>query len=358
MELQRRERMDRQLAALPALVVGEPDDAARVEALDEDDARRRPAFGADGRQRHRVRLGQLRGDRLLEPRPELLHRIGRRRRFVELGPLVALAQRGDVGHRRSIETRGPARGLPDALARGAFALRGKALRRPPTTPNDPATPILCRMSAQRTVVVLAAGRSERFGAGRHKLAQPLGASTVLAQTLARAIASHLRTVVVTTAAFVDVARSSVAARDVVVLPDVGSDGSASLGMGTSIAAGVAGVAGFGRLARPARRHAAAPAGDAARRGAGARSPCRRLRAARRPARPSGRLRRRALSRAHRAERRRRRAPHHRPLSGVRGRPRRPRHPRRHRHRRRSRCLAPRRRRAAAGAEPASLVAPI
>jgi molybdenum cofactor cytidylyltransferase len=94
------------------------------------------------------------------------------------------------------------------------------------------------MSSQRTVVVLAAGRSERFGAGRHKLAQPLGASSVLAQTLARAIASHLRTVVVTTAAFVDVARSSVAARDVVVLPDAGGDGSASLGMGTSIAAGV------------------------------------------------------------------------------------------------------------------------
>jgi molybdenum cofactor cytidylyltransferase len=94
------------------------------------------------------------------------------------------------------------------------------------------------MSSQRTVVVLAAGRSERFGAGRHKLAQPLGASSVLAQTLGRAIASHLRTVVVTTAAFVDVARSSVAARDVVVLPDTGSDGNAPLGMGTSIAAGV------------------------------------------------------------------------------------------------------------------------
>jgi len=94
------------------------------------------------------------------------------------------------------------------------------------------------MSSPRTVVVLAAGRSERFGAGRHKLAQPLGASSVLAQTLARAIASHLRTVVVTTEAFVDVARSSVAARDVVVLPDLASDGSASLGMGTSIAAGV------------------------------------------------------------------------------------------------------------------------
>src|SRR4029078_11746360 len=98
------------------------------------------------------------------------------------------------------------------------------------------------MSSQQTVVVLAAGRSERFGAGRHKLAQPLGASSVLAQTLAQAIASHLRTVVVTTAAFVDVARSSVAARDVVVLPDAGSEGNASLGMGSSIAAGVGGHA--------------------------------------------------------------------------------------------------------------------
>jgi len=95
------------------------------------------------------------------------------------------------------------------------------------------------MSAKRTIVVLAAGRSERFGHGLNKLAQPFGHSTVLAQTLACAIASHLRTVVVTTAAFVDVARSSVAARDVVVLAAVGSEGGAPLGMGTSIAAGVA-----------------------------------------------------------------------------------------------------------------------
>src|SRR4051794_27934121 len=94
------------------------------------------------------------------------------------------------------------------------------------------------MSAQPTVVVLAAGRSSRFGAGHHKLAQPLGDSTVLARTLASAIASHLRTVVVTTAAFLEVARSSVAARDVIVLPEVGSDGANLLGMGVSIAAGV------------------------------------------------------------------------------------------------------------------------
>nr|HET7857919.1 NTP transferase domain-containing protein [Caldimonas sp.] len=94
------------------------------------------------------------------------------------------------------------------------------------------------MAARPTVVVLAAGRSSRFGVGHHKLAQPLGETTVLAQTLANALATHLRTVVVTTAAFVDVARSSVAARDVVVLPDAGDDAGSQLGMGASIAAGV------------------------------------------------------------------------------------------------------------------------
>ena len=94
------------------------------------------------------------------------------------------------------------------------------------------------MSAKRTIVVLAAGRSERFGRGLHKLAQPFGGSTVLAQTLACAIASHLRTVVVTTPAFVDLARSSVAARDVVVLAASDGDAGVPPGMGTSIAAGV------------------------------------------------------------------------------------------------------------------------
>ncbi|HEY2187186.1 MAG TPA: nucleotidyltransferase family protein [Caldimonas sp.] len=94
------------------------------------------------------------------------------------------------------------------------------------------------MADQPTVVVLAAGRSSRFGAGHHKLAQPLGESTVLAQTIATAIASHLRTVVVTTSTFVEIARSSVAARDVVVLPEVGPEDSLLLGIGVSIAAGV------------------------------------------------------------------------------------------------------------------------
>ncbi|MEP6739082.1 MAG: nucleotidyltransferase family protein [Caldimonas sp.] len=88
------------------------------------------------------------------------------------------------------------------------------------------------------MIVLAAGRGSRFADPTHKLAQTLGESSVLAATLANAIASHLHVVVVTTAAFAEVACSSVAARDVVVLPDVGSAGAGPLGMGVSIAAGV------------------------------------------------------------------------------------------------------------------------
>lgn len=95
------------------------------------------------------------------------------------------------------------------------------------------------MKARPAVIVLAAGRGSRFQGHEHKLAQRLGASTVLATTLRQAVATRLAVVVVTTEPFADIARSSVAARDVVVLPAVGS-GSAgeSLGMGRSIAAGV------------------------------------------------------------------------------------------------------------------------
>ena len=87
------------------------------------------------------------------------------------------------------------------------------------------------------MIVLAAGQGSRFKAEEHKLAQRLGETSVLAATLANALASHLRVVVVTTEAFADVARSSVAARDVVVLPEVGTPGAGGLGMGVSIAAG-------------------------------------------------------------------------------------------------------------------------
>jgi len=95
------------------------------------------------------------------------------------------------------------------------------------------------MATTRTVIVLAAGRGSRFASGSHKLAAPFsGGRSVLATTLGQAISSHLHVVVVTTEPFAELARQSVAARDVVVLPEVDDNGSADVGMGYSISAGV------------------------------------------------------------------------------------------------------------------------
>src|SRR6188768_3531308 len=95
------------------------------------------------------------------------------------------------------------------------------------------------MATTRTVIVLAAGSGSRFAADSHKLAAPFsGGRSVLEATLGQAIASHLH-VVVTTERFADLARESVAARDVVVMPEAGLDGSVGVGMGHSISAGVA-----------------------------------------------------------------------------------------------------------------------
>jgi molybdenum cofactor cytidylyltransferase len=94
------------------------------------------------------------------------------------------------------------------------------------------------MNAQPAVIVLAAGKGSRFLGADHKLAQRLGSATVLATTLRHAVATQLPVVAVTTEAFADVARRSVAARDVIVLPEVGAPGHEGLGMGYSIATGV------------------------------------------------------------------------------------------------------------------------
>lgn len=88
------------------------------------------------------------------------------------------------------------------------------------------------------VVVLAAGRGSRFRGLDHKLAQSLGASSVLGTTLRQVLASRLPMVVVATAALAEIAKRSVATRDIVVLPDVGTPGPEPLGMGYSIACGV------------------------------------------------------------------------------------------------------------------------
>lgn len=89
------------------------------------------------------------------------------------------------------------------------------------------------------VVVLAAGSGSRFGGRGHKLEQALGESSVLAVTLSRVVATGLPLVVVTTAAMVPQARAVVATRDIVLLPPVGSVTREPLGIGYSIATGVA-----------------------------------------------------------------------------------------------------------------------
>jgi len=94
------------------------------------------------------------------------------------------------------------------------------------------------MRVRPAVIVLAAGIGSRFSPHTHKLTQRLGASSVLGATLRHAIASHLPVVVVTTVSLADAARRHVAARDVVVVPSVGTPGPAPLGIGYSIAAGV------------------------------------------------------------------------------------------------------------------------
>src|ERR1700712_4264563 len=86
-----------------------------------------------------------------------------------------------------------------------------------------------RMDARPAVIVLAAGKGSRFRDPEHKLVQVLHGQTVLATTLSQAIASELPVVVVTTPALADVARGSIAARDVIVVPEVGSTKATPLG---------------------------------------------------------------------------------------------------------------------------------
>jgi molybdenum cofactor cytidylyltransferase len=91
------------------------------------------------------------------------------------------------------------------------------------------------MSPQPVVIVLAAGKGSRFAGPNHKLAQSLGAHTVLGLTLEHVIESRLPMVVVTTAAMVNEASLHVASRDVIQV----ADAEAARGMAHSLAAGVA-----------------------------------------------------------------------------------------------------------------------
>jgi molybdenum cofactor cytidylyltransferase len=96
-----------------------------------------------------------------------------------------------------------------------------------------------RMKNPPTVIVLAAGRGSRFKAPEHKLLQAFGSSTVLGTALGHVIETGLQLRVVTTAAVGAEARRHVAQRDIVELPAVTGHTGETLGMGFSIASGVA-----------------------------------------------------------------------------------------------------------------------
>jgi len=95
------------------------------------------------------------------------------------------------------------------------------------------------MKSPPAVIVLATGRGSRFQGMQHKLTQTIGTSTVLATTLANALATELPVLVVTTEALAELANHHVATRDILLLPAAGTEASLGLGMGYSIAAGVA-----------------------------------------------------------------------------------------------------------------------
>lgn len=94
------------------------------------------------------------------------------------------------------------------------------------------------MQSRPTVVVLAAGKGSRFKGPTHKLEQSLGEFSVLACTLRNAVESHLPVVAVTTPALAGVAAGVVSLHDVIVIEPE----QAALGMGHSIAAGIAACA--------------------------------------------------------------------------------------------------------------------
>ena len=95
------------------------------------------------------------------------------------------------------------------------------------------------MNRKPVIVVLAAGRGRRFLGDQHKLVQPLHGASVMGLTIRHAIETRLPVVVVTTPGLAPEASRWVAWRDLVLLPEVGSGTKEPLGMGYSIAAGVA-----------------------------------------------------------------------------------------------------------------------
>ena len=128
-EEQRRPRIARQLAAFAAVVVREKHEAARVRPLQQDDSGCRSVIVGHGRERHRVGLGQLRGNRFVEPAGELSKRIAIDVTLVERGALVLRAQLCGIDHVGRTPSAPPRQTIRGSMASGAAAV-GKSGTRP------------------------------------------------------------------------------------------------------------------------------------------------------------------------------------------------------------------------------------
>ena len=104
MKLQRGKRVTGQFLAFLTVVIGVPDDAALVTALDQHHPGAGAQIAGHGGQRHGVGLGNLRGDGFFQPLLKLGERIGLRCVLTELGFFVAFAKVCDV-HGMSIDRR-------------------------------------------------------------------------------------------------------------------------------------------------------------------------------------------------------------------------------------------------------------
>lgn len=96
------------------------------------------------------------------------------------------------------------------------------------------------MGARPVIVIVAAGRGQRYRGVQQHLLEPLGTASVLSMTLQQALGSGLPLVVVTTERLASAASRVVASRDVVAVPDGEGPGAgeSALSIGHLVSAGV------------------------------------------------------------------------------------------------------------------------
>ena len=98
MELQGGKRVASQLVALAAGIVGVPNNAARIQALDQHHARGGTQIAAHGGQRHGIGFGHFGVDGLFQPLVKLLQGVGLGGVLIEFGTFVAFAEVGNGFH--------------------------------------------------------------------------------------------------------------------------------------------------------------------------------------------------------------------------------------------------------------------